>query len=278
VMSLEHFPLISHLCAFFLFIWVVGRCSFDVATDTDCAQFVWHVTLAVGVVFPAVVVVFSMINLLLNKFFFMSKLQQEHRYTRVQFVKEAVWVLPTLWISAAVFYYLYLWRHTIPTIPLTTNSSVTETLLAVGRTVVFFLLFDAFEYALHFTFHRVPLLYRNIHRVHHQFIAPSLLSGIAFHPIEGFLFVSPLVWLFWFPVHVPTLMVLGGLFNTIDLLSHVGFDIPVYERLRWIVGTTAHHDYHHQHFKPNYCVYLSLWDTLLGTSCARPQRGEEKCK
>lgn len=277
-MSREHFPLTTHLWAFLLVICALGRCSFAVADDTSCAQFVWNVTLAAGVAFPAVVALFSLVTFLLNSLFPMSKLQQEHRYTRIQFAQEVVWVLPTVWIALAVLYFLYLWRHTIPTIPLTSDSSVTDTLLAVGRTVVFFLLFDTFEYWLHFTFHRVPMLYRNIHRVHHQFTAPSLLSGLAFHPIEGFLFVSPLLGLFWFPVHVPTLNVLGGLFNSIDLLSHVGFQIPLYERLRWIVGTTAHHDYHHQHFKPNYSVYLSVWDSLRGTSHTRSRTVVEKCK
>ena len=238
----------------------------EVGPGVPLSLFSWHLTVATMIATPLIIAVYSFITTcVLQRFCGQLKIQRQAVYTWKQWTLEALWMIPTIWVAMGLFYYLYLWNDTMPTIELAEDASYYDIVLAITRTVVFFIFFDAFEYFVHYMFHNVPVLYRNIHKVHHQFTSPSLMSGLSFHPVEALLFFAPIIVLFWYPVHDTTFGILFALFNSIDLLAHAGYEIPVYEKFSWIIGTTKHHDYHHEHFKPNYSVYLSVWDTIMKT-------------
>jgi sterol desaturase/sphingolipid hydroxylase (fatty acid hydroxylase superfamily) len=59
----------------------------------------------------------------------------------------------------------------------------------------------------------------------------------------------------------------------IDMMAHCGYSFQWYESLSKVFDTTLNHDHHHEKFKPNYGVYLSIWDHLFDTF-EQPRQGK----
>ena len=143
-----------------------------------------------------------------------------------------------------------------------------------GRTFAFELLlyvvlFDAYFYGLHRLLH-TRVLYRSIHAVHHRSTAPSVLTALAFHPLEALLlagFMPAAMWLI--PIHLASLAAVSAFLSGSILLAHCGYEVfprwwqrvPV---LNWYV-TPRVHDVHHVRRDSNYSATLSIFDRAFGT-------------
>jgi len=114
-------------------------------------------------------------------------------------------------------------------------------------------------YFTHRMLHSSSWLYRNVHRVHHRFPAPTAMTCVYAHPLEfaigniGPIWAGPILtnahpvtcYLLWFPM---------AMFGTCK--GHCGYRI---------MGHVDQHDDHHLLFNCNYGgLYLS--DYLLGTA------------
>jgi sterol desaturase/sphingolipid hydroxylase (fatty acid hydroxylase superfamily) len=123
---------------------------------------------------------------------------------------------------------------------------------------------EAHFYAIHRLIHW-PLLYRTVHKLHHNNVNPGPWSGLAMHPVEHLLYFSGVL-LHWIvpshPLHV--------IFHLQHLAyapsqGHNGFDKVVLSD-----GTTLNtehytHYLHHKYFEVNYGDGLVPLDKLFGT-------------
>lgn len=132
-----------------------------------------------------------------------------------------------------------------------------------------FFLHDAYFYWMHRLMH-LPMLYKYVHRIHHQSTNPSPWTAYAFHPLEAIIEagIAPLI-AFTLPVnrYAFTLFMIFQL--GYNVYGHLGYEIipKAWRESRlgqWLNTSTAHNDHHH-YFKGNYGLYTRIWDRLLNT-------------
>lgn len=130
-------------------------------------------------------------------------------------------------------------------------------------------LHDTWFYWIHRTMHH-PLVYKNVHFIHHKSTNPSPFAAFAFHPLEAIVeaLIFPII-AFSLPVH-PLIIPLYFLFHTFyNVYGHLGFEIyPKEFHKTWIgrwINTSTAHNLHHSKFTGNYGLYFLFWDRLLGT-------------
>jgi len=154
-----------------------------------------------------------------------------------------------------------------------TTARPTALALLVEATA-FVLAFDLYFYALHRLLH--TRLLRRVHAVHHRSRTPTVLTALAFHPLEGALIIAftPLVvWLV--PLHLASLGVGAAFLSASLLLAHCGREpFPAAWRrvppLAWYV-TPSVHQRHHAEPDCNFGATFVVLDRLCGTlRVARP--------
>ncbi|KAL7981812.1 hypothetical protein Chor_000869 [Crotalus horridus] len=125
---------------------------------------------------------------------------------------------------------------------------------------------DTWHYFVHRLLHH-KRIYKYIHKVHHEFLAPFGMQAEYAHPLEtlilgtGF-FIGIMV----FCNHIILLWawLFCRLIETIDV--HSGYDIPLnpLHLLPFYAGSRFH-DFHHMNFNGNYSSTFTWWDKLFGT-------------
>jgi len=130
-------------------------------------------------------------------------------------------------------------------------------------------LHDTYFYWMHRFIHH-PILFKQIHLLHHKSINPSPWASYSFNFIEGFLeaMIIPII-LILIPIHPLTIVLFTFTSYTINVYGHLGYEIaPKWLRqsiLFEIVNTSIHHNIHHSKFNGNYGFYFRVWDRLMGT-------------
>jgi methylsterol monooxygenase len=150
---------------------------------------------------------------------------------------------------------------------------------------VFFVLEDTWHYWMHRAMHWGPL-YKNIHKIHHQYSAPFGLAAEYASPIEVMVLGlgtvgSPILWCaITGDLHILTmyLWIALRLFQAID--AHSGYEFPwsLHHFLPFWAGA-EHHDLHHERFIGNYSSSFRWWDLLFDTEAgaeASKRRRERK--
>jgi sterol desaturase/sphingolipid hydroxylase (fatty acid hydroxylase superfamily) len=186
-------------------------------------------------------------------------------------------------------------RYSVATLVLGTAMGVGTTLLVLygaiplatgrpsarafaGELVAYVLCFDAYFYGLHRLLH-TPALYRTVHAVHHRSTAPTVLTALAFHPLEALLIIGFLpAAMCLVPIHLVSLAVVSAFLSGSILLAHCGYEVfprwwsqvPV---LNWYV-TPRLHDAHHVRRDCNYSATFSVFDHLFGTAGGDAPRSE----
>lgn len=146
---------------------------------------------------------------------------------------------------------------------------------------IFFVMEDAWHYWVHRAMHWGPL-YKNIHKIHHQYSAPFGLAAEYASPIEvmvlGFGTVfCPIIWCaITGDLHILTmyLWICFRLFQAID--AHSGYEFPwsLHHVLPFWAGA-EHHDVHHERFIGNYASSFRWWDYFLDTE-AGPEASKRR--
>uniref|UniRef100_F7C783 Fatty acid hydroxylase domain containing 2 n=1 Tax=Ornithorhynchus anatinus TaxID=9258 RepID=F7C783_ORNAN len=129
---------------------------------------------------------------------------------------------------------------------------------------IFTLIEEVMFYYSHRLIHH-PLLYKHIHKRHHEWTAPIGVVSLYAHPVEHVLsnmlpvILGPLV----MNSHLSSITVWFSLALIVTTISHCGYHLP-------FLPSPEFHDYHHLKFNQCYGV-LGVLDHLHGTDAAFKQ-------
>ena len=203
------------------------------------------------------------------------KIQPDEEVKIADFWKAARVALFNLFVvgypAMMFYYYLFKWRGNsfgpeLPTFHYVLGELIIFTIVEEfgfyysHRLVYFFVVFDILRFfrKLYRLVH-TPLLYKRIHKKHHEWTAPIGIVSIYAHPVEHF--VSNLTPVFLGPfitgAHLATfwLWIAMALVNT--TISHSGYHLP-------FLPSAEAHDFHHLKFVNCFGV-LGILDRLHGT-------------
>ncbi|PWL24489.1 MAG: hypothetical protein DCO96_13490 [Fluviicola sp. XM-24bin1] len=139
--------------------------------------------------------------------------------------------------------------------------------------VLFFLIADLTQWAVHVVLHRVPFLWQ-FHKVHHSVKEMGFAAHLRYHFMEN---------LFYQPAKFVALSLLFGfelqyafyiyyLATLIGHLNHANLNLD-YGPLRYLLNNPKMHIWHHAKEMPekhpfgmNFGISLSIWDYLFGTA------------
>ncbi len=135
--------------------------------------------------------------------------------------------------------------------------------ILVGAFAILFV-YDILYYAMHrWLFHQWRWL-QKVHAVHHQSHRPIPIHAMYLHPIENFMGLVLFLFTVWLlgPVHLYTFGVCFFIYSCLNIVTHVGLELPVpYLRL-----LSAKHDAHHKHMRAgNFATLSPIPDILFGT-------------
>ncbi|KAM6937142.1 cholesterol 25-hydroxylase-like protein 1, member 1 [Xenentodon cancila] len=134
------------------------------------------------------------------------------------------------------------------------------------------LLFDTQYFVWHYMHHKNPQLYRWVHAMHHEYMAPFSWSTEQLSIPE---LVSVGFWSNLDPIllnaHPLTTWCVTVYSIWMSVEDHIGYDLP------WtlnnlvpfgLLGGAPAHDMHHQRPSTNFAPFFSHWDRIIGTAAA----------
>jgi sterol desaturase/sphingolipid hydroxylase (fatty acid hydroxylase superfamily) len=142
----------------------------------------------------------------------------------------------------------------------------------------------ALDFALwlqHLASHKVSLLWR-LHQMHHADVDIDVTTAIRFHPIEiGLSVLWKIVWVLALGASPLAVLLFEVILNGAAMFNHANVALP--KRLDAILRTAivtpdmhrVHHSVVRREHDSNYGFNLSVWDRLLGTYTAQPEKGHE---
>jgi len=145
----------------------------------------------------------------------------------------------------------------------------TDLKTAAIEILIYVVLFDLYFYGLHRALH-LRWLYQKIHVVHHRSLSPTLLTALAFHPVEAAAILAFVpVTMCLIPIHLVSLVVVSLFLSGSILIAHCGCEVfPSWMAkvplLNWYV-TPRVHDEHHKRRDCNYSATLSIFDRTFRT-------------
>ncbi|XP_041747140.1 cholesterol 25-hydroxylase-like protein 1, member 1 [Coregonus clupeaformis] len=204
------------------------------------------------------------------------KIQQERRTTIRMMAKSfgravynhLIFVLPAVLIQTCF----------MPSAVLPTSAPTVVEVLIDGLAAL--LLFDTQYFMWHFVHHKHPQLYRWIHAIHHEYMAPFSWSTQQISIPE---LITVGFWSNLDPIllkcHPFTIWCVTIFSIWMSVEDHIGYDLP------WglnhlvpfgLLGGAPAHDMHHQKPNSNYAPFFSHWDRIFGTAILAGKITEKK--
>ena len=119
-------------------------------------------------------------------------------------------------------------------------------------------------YFIHRLLH-IPILYRWVHKLHHNNVNPGPWTGLAMHPVEQLLFYSSVLIYFIVPAH-PLNVIFEGIHASLSPgIGHSGFDRIILGENTSVTTHDRYHYLHHKYFECNYGLGLVPLDKWFGT-------------
>ena len=115
-------------------------------------------------------------------------------------------------------------------------------------------------------FAHLPIMYRHVHKRHHQFVIPTPFASYAFHPLDSFMTGLPyMAGCYLFPMHLITFMTLLVFSHLSAFGVHEGYFDVCTKFQKYLVGS-AFHSGHHKFLVKNFGHISTFWDVVCGTS------------
>lgn len=121
---------------------------------------------------------------------------------------------------------------------------------------------DTIEYVTHYVMHKVPFLYKNFHKIHHQLVIPYAFGALYNSTLEAGLTSSMMMYGFYLlGISYPEFIVVTTLANIATVLDHS-------ESLAKLGFKNKFHQLHHSKYQnknfqqPFFTYYDKLFDTL----------------
>jgi sterol desaturase/sphingolipid hydroxylase (fatty acid hydroxylase superfamily) len=126
---------------------------------------------------------------------------------------------------------------------------------------------DFFFYMSHRLLH-IPFFFKTIHQTHHRTKIVQPWASFSFHPFEGIVQISIVVWL---PLVLPMHPIVHAIFTFfllfMSVYGHSGYELRALKAAVFTpFNTSIHHAQHHQFVSYNFGIYLNLWDRLFQTN------------
>lgn len=169
--------------------------------------------------------------------------------------------LVTLFLNTTVMLIgVYFWKQ--GWIVLDESKTILMLLLEI---VTITLVMDLLMYVFHYLAH-TPLIYKILHRKHHEHTSTNYLSLFVLHPFETLGFGLMMIFVFMlydFSIFsISIYLFINLIWGTIGHLNREFF--PKWTE-RFFLGTTKFHNQHHLDEQKNFGFYTSIWDRLFRT-------------
>jgi lathosterol oxidase len=177
----------------------------------------------------------------------------------------SMWSLPFIAILTAPWFVLQLRGYSKLYI-YDPNVTWSSTFLTIALFIVFT---DSCIYWIHRWEHTFPWIYKNIHKLHHEWKVPSPYAAYAFHPLDGYAQSVPyhLFVLFW-PMNAFLYLTMFVAVQIFTIGIHDSVDFIGDKKGSWIakvINGSMHHTIHHSKFIYNYGQYFTFWDKVMGS-------------
>ncbi|XP_060709646.1 cholesterol 25-hydroxylase-like protein 1, member 1 [Hemiscyllium ocellatum] len=132
------------------------------------------------------------------------------------------------------------------------------------------LVFDFQYYCWHLLHHKSRWLYKNLHAIHHEYVAPfswatQYLGGWELLTVGFWSSTTPLL----FKCHPLTMWAFMLLSVWMSVEDHAGYNLPwgLHKIIPWgLCGGAPAHDLHHQNPNTNFAPFFTHLDRVFGTS------------
>jgi Delta7-sterol 5-desaturase len=183
---------------------------------------------------------------------------------KLQIIKEIKWSVYSS-IIFALFSGLSFWAYQHGFTKIYNSISDHSVLYFIISPLLLLVLYETYYYWLH-RFMHIPVIFKVVHKAHHESLHPTVFTSFAFHPIEAILqFLSFPIVLSFIPFHYLVIIGVLLLMTLSALINHSG--VEIFRKrilLNHLIGA-SHHDRHHLEFKTNYGLYFTWWDKWMKT-------------
>lgn len=184
-------------------------------------------------------------------------------------IYEVKYSLITMTVFATVGLFIFLMKKNGYTY-IYNNISERGTGYFIFSVIIAILIHDTYFYWAHRLMHH-KLLFKYVHKVHHNSTNPSPWAAFSFHPTESILeaLIVPML-VFIMPIHPLAILAFLLYMTLMNVLGHLGFELyPKGFTTHWFGkwnNTATHHNMHHKFFNCNYGLYFNFWDRVMGTN------------
>ncbi len=196
--------------------------------------------------------------------------QEHYKELAPSFFDFYKWLIgSTAAIYTFFFWSLYFTDYLAPAyIPITFSSLFFDSFMLACT----FITTDFWYYTLHRLYHH-PLLYKHLHKVHHEYYNVTVLTSFHSSIIEYIFFDIPIYnfgWLsllyFGYPIHTSLISLSSGIILVEQLLVHSGYFLPFgIDKTVPYLADPRFHFHHHKMNKGSFGALFSIFDRLFGS-------------